>query len=343
MALSTRRIAKQLPFCPDADIFLIQDIFGLTADCRPSGLLSLRTQLNLLSQRFGVDEETGFSVDVCRSLALIAEAAYEPHTKGESLPIRDHLNNHPTDSRCDSFFVQKTLHFSGLLKDVEVLIVENGHNEIVVAFRGTEAADWGVVRDLITDLQFVVLENYERKPGPIGDRNGLHRGFYESYKRIRDSLVGWLESVFKRRKIALYLTGHSLGGAIATVAALDFAIMQDEGMLANVPLSLWTFGSPRVMNSACYQQLFAPRFGDHSDRPAFFVINQSNGSSGDIAPTVPLTARYASAGPIVLLQESEYKVVSGQDFTANAEGAASAHFLSEYIRRLDALRDSSLS
>lgn len=45
------------------------------------------------------------------------------------------------------------------------------------------------------------------------------------------------------KKVKVYVTGHSLGGAIATLTA---ARMIEEGRTTPEQLKLYTFGSPRV-------------------------------------------------------------------------------------------------
>ena len=49
----------------------------------------------------------------------------------------------------------------------------------------------------------------------------VHRGFLQRYKRIADSLEyqSALNGAFKTGRIVF--TGHSLGGAVAVLAALD--------------------------------------------------------------------------------------------------------------------------
>ena len=53
----------------------------------------------------------------------------------------------------------------------------------------------------------------------------------------------------KYRGSSIYVTGHSLGGAIATVAALDIRHTYDA------PMKVYTFGQPRVGN-ALYAKYF---------------------------------------------------------------------------------------
>lgn len=100
---------------------------------------------------------------------------------------------------------------------------------IVIAFRGTE--EW---KDIYSDIRIRQI------PYPFVPNSGhAHKGFVELYGRtLRTKIMDTLNRLAPRK--ALFLTGHSLGGAIATLCAVDVA--------ANTGFrpSVYTFGSPRV-------------------------------------------------------------------------------------------------
>lgn len=92
-----------------------------------------------------------------------------------------------------------------------------------VVFRGTqEAEDW------VTDLQSF----YWSSP-PV------HFGFQRSWDAVQKDVTGWLKAT-PAANGGVYLCGHSLGGAIATIAALDWT--RQGGEVEQVI----TFGSPRT-------------------------------------------------------------------------------------------------
>jgi predicted lipase len=62
-------------------------------------------------------------------------------------------------------------------------------------------------------------------------------GFYNAYESIRQALIEEIASIMPRRVI---FTGHSLGGALATLAAWDVShVFQND-------VKLVTFGAPHV-------------------------------------------------------------------------------------------------
>ncbi len=109
----------------------------------------------------------------------------------------------------------------------------------ILAFRGTESKT-----DIRTDLKF--------RKVPFG-KGDVHRGFYGVFSPVWDgsgilgedkkSLSAYLkEQEAIRPNIPLYVTGHSLGGALSTLAVAA-ALNEGRKVYAH-----YTFGSPRVGN-----------------------------------------------------------------------------------------------
>ncbi len=118
-----------------------------------------------------------------------------------------------------------------------------GDQVVLVAFRGTEnAADW------MADFNaFFTVRPY----------GNIHRGFYHAFNDIRPALEAALPKMQNRK---LILTGHSLGGALATVAAAEW---HTSG--AFKPSAVVTFGQPRVGFSSL-KTFIANKFGDRYSR-----------------------------------------------------------------------------
>ncbi len=112
----------------------------------------------------------------------------------------------------------------------QAMIVD--HKEfIVVSFRGTnELSDW--------------IDNINAFPEKVlfGD---FHRGFWNSVKDLwdgEDGIFADYQALRETKKRPLFLTGHSLGGAMASIAAARL-IHQDKPFT-----SVYTFGQPRSMS-----------------------------------------------------------------------------------------------
>jgi triacylglycerol lipase len=139
-------------------------------------------------------------------------------------------------------------------------LMANDH-AIVLAFRGTEGKNR---KDWLTNL------NFDRTETHHGD---VHEGFSKAVDRVWELL--WLNLLkFRTAQQPLFITGHSLGGALATLSALRFAS-------TNQPVqALYTFGSPRV-GDRTYLKHFTEALGDR----AFRLVNDE-----DVVAKVPLKA-----------------------------------------------------
>lgn len=115
--------------------------------------------------------------------------------------------------------------------------------DIVVAFRGTESS----VADWLTDAQ-IFKQDWVLPDGSVV-RDSVHTGFKNSYQSVDDQIRNILDD-HDRSNVPgarVYFTGHSLGGALATLASLDLADdIRDMGY-ANNDVVLYTFGAPRAI------------------------------------------------------------------------------------------------
>ena len=94
-----------------------------------------------------------------------------------------------------------------------------------------ELVDW------IYNFTFQFMRTPYKDTG-TSDRIKVHTGFYRSYLRVREIIH---EHIKEDKEILVY--GHSLGGALATLAALDIQYNFPDKGVACV-----TSGSPRVGN-----------------------------------------------------------------------------------------------
>ena len=109
------------------------------------------------------------------------------------------------------------------VRGAQVYVVSN-KNEMVLCFRGTEPTQ---MSDLAADLNAIPDR------GRIG--GFVHNGFQTEVDKVWEQVHK--EVVSKPKKKPLFITGHSLGGAMATITA---------SRLQPVVKALYTYGSPRV-------------------------------------------------------------------------------------------------
>ena len=132
---------------------------------------------------------------------------------------------------------------------------------VVVAFRGTESATTldGLKDILLTDAMnlLVVPEGrlgHDLSAAGVGAR--FHKGFVDAIAEIWEPLVAAVEAELKANDRPLWITGHSLVGALALLAAWLFK-------RRFVPVhEVCTFGAPRIGNReacAAFDREFAGR------------------------------------------------------------------------------------
>lgn len=123
----------------------------------------------------------------------------------------------------------------------------NDH-DCVIACRGTEPNEWNDIR-ADANARSVLAETVGR----------VHRGF----KQEVDDLWPMVETALMDNRHALYFCGHSLGGAMATIAAGRCYLSH----IPSNPVELFTYGSPRVGDKRYinYVQLDHYRFVNNND------------------------------------------------------------------------------
>ncbi len=129
----------------------------------------------------------------------------------------------------------------------------NEHDS-VIACRGTEANEWN---DIKADLHAVFS---------LAETVGhVHTGF----KKEVDDLWPMIEKAIVNDRKDLWFTGHSLGGAMASICAGRCLLSH----IQNEPKEIYTYGSPRIGNK---------RYVNYSKTPHIRWVNNN-----DLVPTVP--------------------------------------------------------
>ncbi|KAL4450128.1 hypothetical protein ABPG77_010797 [Micractinium sp. CCAP 211/92] len=126
----------------------------------------------------------------------------------------------------------------------------------------------------------------DREPQPW-----VHSGFLTAYDSVRPAVLSVLATLLggeSPRPWRLYLTGHSLGGALATLCAWDCA---HRSWPTPVDLEVWNYGCPRVGNRA---------FAEHYNQlvpSTWRVVN-----ARDTVCTLPRLMGYAHVGHAIQLE-----------------------------------------
>lgn len=147
--------------------------------------------------------------------------------------------------------------FSGLrfsaYPDIDPVFVESQDN----GFTDTQVA---ILNQLDSDRLYIVfrgsdksidwMNNFQLRQQvyPYSDDNTevkFHQGFMSAYFAVRKDLLKAMDTFTGQHVI---VTGHSLGGALAIIAALD--IQYNLGAKRDLSFEVYTFGAPRVGNEA---------------------------------------------------------------------------------------------
>ncbi|HKY91200.1 MAG TPA: lipase family protein [Nevskiaceae bacterium] len=173
-----------------------------------------------------------------------------------------------------------------------------GERRALIAFRGTEPDD---VTDLGTDLEFSLTK--------WDGAARVHAGFLGAFESVADAISRWRDT---HAPLPPVVTGHSLGAALATLAASRWHAAR-----------LVSFGSPRVGNPAFAATIPAPaqmRYVNCCD-----VVTE-------LPPEIP--DLYEHAGPMRYIDrlgrvEADWSI----DKIASDRAKARAEYLGEYAWR----------
>jgi hypothetical protein len=142
--------------------------------------------------------------------------------------------------------------------DTECFVARSDGGVVVVAFRGSETSFFdqsGAFRDwILTDLRSTRIP-YPPDRGKIYDKRYVHEGFWRAYEPIRHVLLAEVgrRAASPSAANSIMVTGFSLGGALALLAALDIADAE-----RGTPVDLFTFAAPRA-GDATLNKLLAER------------------------------------------------------------------------------------
>ncbi len=169
--------------------------------------------------------------------------------------------------------------------DTEGFIAGND-DLIVISFRGTEP---GELKDWLVDLDMEMVH------GPAGK---VHEGFYDAVSSIWEELVAALRRI-RQNGQTLWITGHSLGGAVAIIACAR--LLKEE--VVTFINGVYTFGQPRSGD-----RNFAAWLDGAMKTRIIRLVNNN-----DIVPHLPLPPLYKHAGTFLYF-DSDEKIQVGNGF-----------------------------
>ena len=149
---------------------------------------------------------------------------------------------------------------------------------IIVAFRGTEIMK---IADIKADIKVRLEETGIAKiPGKV------HAGFLDALNEVWDDMRAVLKR-FQDKQQTVWFCGHSLGGALACLAAAKY--VGNEGGRIN---GVYTIGQPRVGNSK-----FAGQYDNVVGGNCFRFVNNN-----DVVPQLPFwgpALKYTHIGKLI--------------------------------------------
>lgn len=121
--------------------------------------------------------------------------------------------------------------------DTGFLAVDETNRLIVLAFRGTHSLD-----SLAVDL------DYHQVDSDLCAKCSVHKGFGTAWQQMRDQITTQvLDTIKAHPDFRFAITGHSLGGVLATLAAGALRNLNDD---LRERTELYSFGAPRLGNLA---------------------------------------------------------------------------------------------
>ena len=231
----------------------------------------------------GLSVTTTYDGQLALSLAKAAYLAYQDKQfvaeivgrwGAASLPTQE-TRQTPTRRQTQQDFIKHNFrYFNNKGRDTQAYLFRTP-TLMVLAFRGSQQP-----KDWLTNVT-TQLRNFTIRKGGVTTlssyKGRVHTGFFLAWSIIEHSVLAqierWQAELTARGESLppLYITGHSLGGALATMAA---AALSDNGIEV---AGVYTFGQPRVGD-----RTFVSQLNTHTYGKVFRFVNNN-----DIVPHVP--------------------------------------------------------
>lgn len=180
-------------------------------------------------------------------------------------------------------------------------------NNIYIVCRGTSS-----YKDVITDLKIW------RKKCIFLENTLIHSGFLEQYTAVRKKVHDEIELIMNDNIKRVVFCGHSLGGALATIAALDYKLLNKTNNIECI-----TFASPRVGSKS-----FAKLFNKIIDTSHRIVYHR------DPVTFLPTCIRFKHVKGCIHFKKNG-KINISDDYFLPVGCLVSQHFMDKYKERVN--------
>lgn len=233
------------------------------------------------------DLPPGYSEDFAYTLAILCAIAYQRFQHPDlTAPT-------PSPWQIISNFSAGNTVFGTLFQSPE---------QVAVVFRGT--VSWQELIEILGNRSFGWFNFLPREASQIS------KGIGTLYSNLRQDLFDKLKAVNDLNKKQLIITGHCVGGGLATLCGLDLSQPQPG---IPVPNNIYTFGSPSIGSNA-----FMRYFNLILSQKSYRVVRD-----WDIVPKLFLSSGYWPVDKVVSIPGS------------NLDDDYACHSISSYIKLLN--------
>ena len=165
--------------------------------------------------------------------------------RGSDFPHMNDLNTYANDNDTKLNDDLENLNVNGIIdlfsKTYELIIteVQNIIDPFITLFRSTVASS----KDFLTDINVKKIDIENDLSISQASNIKVHNGFYNSYMSVKSQIDNILNELKLEEYDEIIITGHSLGGALATICALDLV-----NNINNLIIHMYNFASPHVGN-----------------------------------------------------------------------------------------------
>ncbi|WP_316504800.1 lipase family protein [Nitrosopumilus sp.] len=301
-------------------ISLLKDVFA-SDNFKSLPKISLKQQLfqlepkphtAQLEQKFPEDQFNYQHAYFLMGFSNLAHTIKKDTKINTDINFRGSLHAKLSEHNLDKFHLSRIKHINKsnigkLVSDSNYILAKNGQGDILVAFQGLKFASHNRLKKInLSEELGSGMINYKPIPISQGKENKLHEKIYSIYQTFEKDLDMTLKKILKKQKphsTHIYFTGHGFGGALATLAALDFVVKRDDLKFSEyqfTPASLYTFGSPRVLSKNIFKNLYRDRL----------ISSYNVVSEKDLMPILPFVIepnQFVHGGQIIILDDKIMK------------------------------------